>query len=363
MPNHTSSRSDETLEFVRGANYVPTRRMNTYQVWRQFDPDLIDTQMGFASRLHLNALRMWLSPERWWEQPAEVEERLDSLLSIADRHGIRILLCLFKNCGPVHPSPEVLLDDSPVSGYEFHSPSREILGDPAQWGLCRDYIDWFMSRYRSDRRLLAIEIMNEPGLYDKEKEFAFAEAMLGRAATQKGDLRLTIGNFTLENNLRFLDHGLEILQAHPNFMSSEDAFWRFDEQCREMEAKTGLPCWSTEWQRIRKGTLGWEGIFPAGNEWQPHHASLAPLYHRARRGSFFWSLMLRPSYLKIHESQRWLNGVFHEDGAVYSLEDARAIANDPSLELEERREWPAWAAETGRRLDLFLHERDGVETT
>jgi hypothetical protein len=37
-----------------------------------------------------------------------------------------------------------------------------------------------------------------------------------------------------------------------------------------------------------------------------------------------------------------INGLFHEDGAVWSLADARAIANDPALELEERPEVPDW---------------------
>ncbi len=57
---------------------------------------------------------------------------------------------------------------------------------------------------------------------------------------------------------------------------------------------------------------------------------------------FFWSLMFRPSFLRVHDRLRWFNGIFHEDGSVWSLEDARSIANDPNLQLTEKHELPDW---------------------
>ncbi len=349
--------SSANSDYVRGACFVPTRRMNTYQVWWRFDEDQLDTQIGYATRIHLNALRMWLSPERWWETPDEVEDQVNRLLTIADRHGIRILLCLFKNCGPVEQTPETLRDESPVTGYEVYSPAREILNNPEAWGGCYEYVDWFMDRFGSDPRLLGIEIINEPRPGMKT-EHDFALAMLHRAVASRGDRPLSIGCIALNDNLHYVDHGIDVLQSHPNFLHSVKHFRQYNEKRKRLEAKTGLPYWATEWQRIRTGGLGWDGVFPKGDDWKPDYASLAPLFHRNRIGNFFWSLMLRPSYLKVHETVRWMNGVFHEDGAVYSLADARAIANDDSLVFPERRTWPDWASEVGTRLQKFLDERD-----
>jgi len=353
-----------TVPAIWGANYVPTRRMNTYQVWWRFDADQLDQQIGLAPRINLNSLRMWLSPERWWEAPDEVQDQLDTLLAIADRHGIRILLCLFKNCGadPNVKQDVDVLDESPVTGCEVHSPSRAILKDPAQWGPCFEYVDWFMNRYKDDERLLAIEVMNEPGLY-KQEETTFALAMLDRAMKQKGALKLTMGCVGLDHNQLYVDHGIEIMQSHPNFMKSEEQFDRFNEERTALQQKTGLPYIASEWQRIRAGGLGWGGVFPAGDEWKPAHHTMAPLFHRHNINGYFWSLMLRPSYLKIHDDARWLNGVFHEDGSVYAERDAQAIANDSSLTFEERPEWPEWAAENGPRLQRFLQKRDQAKTT
>lgn len=345
---------------VWGANYVPTRRMNTYQVWWRFDADQLDREIGLAPKINLNSLRMWLSPERWWETPDEVQDQLDTLLEIADRHEIKILLSLFKNNGvhERHNGPGGMRNECPVTSYEVHSPSREILNDPKRWGPCFEYIDWFMDRYKNDHRLLAIEVMNEPGAYDRSKEEPFALAMLDRVRQQRGSLKLTMGCIAVEHNEWFLDHGLEILQSHPNFLRDEAAFHRYNERRLALKRRTGLPYMSTEWQRMRPGGRGWGGVFPVGDEWKPAYHTLAPLFHEHNINGFFWSLMLRPSYLRIHRDVRWMNGVFHEDGSVYSELDAQTIANDHTLKFEERPDWPEWAAGNGPRLERFRQQRE-----
>ena len=52
-------------------------------------------------------------------------------------------------------------------------------------------------------------------------------------------------------------------------------------------------------------------------------------------GNFFWSLMVKPAYLKGQRLKGTVNGLFWPDGSVLSLRDARAISNDNSLELKE----------------------------
>jgi len=356
---------DVSVPTVWGANYVPTRRMNTYQVWWRFDADQLNQQIGFAPRINLNSLRMWLSPERWWEAPDETQQQMDTLLAIAHRHNIKILISLFKNCGadPNVEQPVDVFDESPVTGYEVHSPSRDILNDPSQWGPCYEYVDWFMDRYKNDGRLLAIEIMNEPGLYKKKNEETFALAMLDRAMKQKGALKLSMGCVALGHNQVYVDHGIEIMQSHPNFLGSEKQFHSYNKQRLELERKTGLPYIASEWQRIRAGGLGWGGVFPAGDEWKPAYHTLAPLFHRHRINGHFWSLMLRPSYLKVHDEVRWMNGVFHEDGRVYSERDAQSIANDSTLSFEEQPDWPDWAAANGPRLQRFLQQREAANAS
>ncbi|HZE17136.1 MAG TPA: hypothetical protein VE197_16360, partial [Mycobacterium sp.] len=69
-------------------------------------------------------------------------------------------------------------------------------------------------------------------------------------------------------------------------------------------------------------------------------------------GNFFWSLMLKPAYSLTQRRRGLLNGVFHEDGAVWSKKDARslkAMSGDSTFHGRERKEWPDWAKEVIRK--------------
>ena len=58
----------------------------------------------------------------------------------------------------------------------------------------------------------------------------------------------------------------------------------------------------------------------------PALATLAPTVYASGAGSFFWSLMVKPAYLMAQRPNGTFNGLFHEDGSVYSLEDYQAVA-------------------------------------
>lgn len=327
------------LPRVWGAVYVPSERMNSYQCWWKFDPEQLDREIGYAPKINLNALRMWLSYDRWLEDPNLLQQQLDTLLSITEKHKVRVLLSLFDSDG-LPGTPENMKNTSPTTGYQTSFPPFSVTSKPALWGKPKEYIDWFMGRYKNDPRLLAIEIINEPGKHRRN----FAVGMLEHAASQRGAVRLTIGAIAPKSNRYYVDHGMDVMQSHPNFMHSEEGFEKFRTSIEKLVAEYKMEYWATEWQRIRPNGLGWHGDFPKGDEWKPDYRSLAGLFQQHRVNGFFWSLMLHPSFLKVHPTKRWLNGVFHPDGSVYSLADARAIAKDPTLQFNERPDWPDWAA-------------------
>jgi hypothetical protein len=334
--NPTFGRSD----FVWGANYVPARRMTTYQVWWRFDPDQIDREMGYAERIHLNALRMWLSYEYWQENPKGIEADFDKLLQIADKHKIKILISLFSCCGRVNPTMDRLRDESPVTGVETVSPGFPVTDDRERWQETYGYLDWFIGRYKNDSRLLAIEVINEPV---DENSNAFALVILKRAAMMRGTVPLTIGYSEFPTPNAILNGDLDIVQTHPNFVADEA---EAEGVCRQIQQQMGQyqkPMWVTEWQRIRHSRLGWGYQLPVRKERLPCHAPYCEIFKKNNIQGFFWSLMFRPSFLRVHDRLRWFNGIFHEDGSVWSLEDARAIANDPNLQITEKRELPEWA--------------------
>ena len=333
----------------RGAIYLPARSYNAYQTWRDYDPQIARRDAQFAASLGLNAFRLWLSFEFWRENRERLQQSFDDLLAACAARGIRVMPALFEGVG-VEPAAANLADTNPFEASAVLSPSSEIVRDRKRWGGPRDYVDWFMDHFRNDQRLAAIEVQNEPHTLKRE---IFARAMIEQAAARRGSVPLTLGGITLKQSLMFLDAGLDVLQTHMNFPPSAEYARKFIEsQTVDAEKVVRRPVWLTEWQRIRPSGTGWGSKPLVGNEWQPDYASLAPIVRSYAIGNFFWSLMLKPAYLLAQRQKGTLSGIFHEDGAVWSLADARAVSGNKNFEAEERQSWPEWAKMIPEKLGL-----------
>ncbi|MDF2959427.1 MAG: glycoside hydrolase [Paenibacillus sp.] len=324
---------------IRGAVYIPAKSYNAYQMWRDYEPDVIERDFEYAAKLNLNALRIWLSYEYWLENRDALSEKYKHFLSAANERGLKVMPSLFEKCG-VAPTREALDNTDPLTAVCVHSPAKDIYENPQRYVETAEYISWFMERFGGDQRQLAIEVINEPIGFEL---FNFAREMFKAAAVLRKNVPLTIGCINLEHNMYFLDLGIDILQHHDNFPRSEQELEVQLRKLKEASQLLGKPVWLTEWQRIRSTASGF-GDQPIGpGEWQPGYKSYANVLEKVPEiGTFLWSLMIKAAYLPSQRKKGTLNGVFHEDGAVWDLEDARAISGDAHFQAAERREWPEW---------------------
>jgi len=339
----TTERTTRSLDpvDVRGALYVPSRAWNTYQMWADYDRSVIERDLGYAERVNVNAIRTWVSFERWHEAPDALERDVDHFLTAAEDRGIRAVLGLFESVGK-EPTEENLTETDPLQAPPCQSPSSAIIRNERRWDEPREYVRWFMDRFRDDDRLLAIEVMNEPGWLPNTKRFA--GGMFETMAEERGAIPLTVGSTSLANNAEYVDWSADILQFHYNFPNHTGVYEDLLPDATQLAADLDAPVWLTEWQRV--ASYGW-GSAETVEEWQPGYASLAPTIHEHGVGNFFWSLMVKPAYVRYMRRRGIINGLFHEDGAVWNAADARAIkamSGDRDLDVEQRREWPEWAA-------------------
>ena len=312
-------------------------------MWRDYDPAVIERDLGYAARLNLNAIRTWLSYEYWLEQPDAHEKALEHLLDTAQSYGIRVLLGLFDGVGD-EPSLENLLNTDPRTAVQVFSPSTRTMKDESLWDLPREYIRRIMASYGDDDRLLALELTNEPGWY--KERIHFAKGMVKPFTEYRGSVPLTIGATSLANNLKFMKWNFDVLQFHYNFPESPAVYHRVLREANHIATNLGKPAWLTEWQRIRPGKRFFAHV--SGEARFQDYASLAPIIQYSGIGNFFWSLMIKPAYAVRLRQMGVINGLFHEDGAVWSLEDARAIkamSGDPTFTGTERKQYPKWMAD------------------
>ena len=134
--------SDPPALSVRGVNYYP-RATPWGGMWTATPEDVWDRDMALAASLHANAVRAFLPLSADMARagllaadgsPTTVyQEKIASFLSIASRHGIRVVLCF--------------------------DPSQPWLADPARR---ENSIRGIAAARRGDRRVLLWDAMNEP---------------------------------------------------------------------------------------------------------------------------------------------------------------------------------------------------------
>jgi len=327
---------NEYFENIRGAAYIPVRTCNAYQQWKEYNHVVAERDMEFAQKLNLNAVRIWLSYEYWLEDPKRFAENLEDFVSTSSGKGIYILPSVFECCG-AEPSNKTLNCKDQLEADAVRSPGTAITIDRKQWGKPFKFLDWFLDKYKFDKRFLAVEVTNEPRSVEDHQ---FAIALLKRAKSAEGDLPTTVGCEHIADNVLYKEY-IDIYQTHENMPLSEAFLDHLLMRAKLIEGVDHKPLWVTEWQQIRVGGWGFGSEKVRKEDLRPHHATIAPLMHKWKTGNFVWNLMLRPAYLRIPRSIGTFNGVFHEDGSVYSLEDARAIANDPTLDLRENHTLPS----------------------
>jgi hypothetical protein len=331
---------------VRGALYVPSRAWNTFQMWHDYDEQVIERDLGYAEQVNINAIRTWVSYEQWKENAERLEQAIDHFLTAAEDRGMQVLFGLFESVGK-EPTEENLYATDPLTAPPVQSPSSEVVVNEGRWDEPREYVEWFMERWKDDDRLMGIEVMNEPGWLPNMK--SFAGGMFETMGKNRGSVPLTVGSTSLANNADYVDWGSDILQFHYNFPSDPNIYHDLLPQATQLGADLDMPVYLTEWQRI--ANYGW-GSSETVEEWQPDYASIAPVIHEHGVGNFFWSLMVKPAYVRYMRKRGIINGLFHEDGAVWNEADAKAIkamsGEADVSNLEQRREWPEWAMKVKR---------------
>ncbi|UPV73721.1 cellulase family glycosylhydrolase [Halorussus limi] len=348
--NDSTSGNDDALRDVRGAVYLPQKDWNAYQMWADYENATIERELGYAARLRLNSVRVFASYEYWREDGPAFFAHVEHFLSACRERGIRPIVVLFEAPPELPPTEENCRERDPQKAFGVHSPSRPEILRPRNWkGYDRSPIHFarrWAQEYAEDDRLLATEIMNEPG--DVRPRRDFVTDALGVVRRTAPEATLTMGT----KDVRFArvydrDDALDAYQFHMNLPRDRDAAREYVAEQRALaddiaaevgdgESSSPKPLWCTEWQRT---------LEEPPTRFAPNLASLAPTIREVHDagtldGDFFWSLMLRPAYLRTPREKGRVNGLFHEDGAVYSRLDAETIAGQ-SLELARRDSLPS----------------------
>lgn len=175
-----------------GSNYIPSTAINQLEMWQaeSFDPKRIDLELGWAEKLGMNTMRVFLHDLLWQQDPAGFRNRIDEFLQIASKHKIKPLFVLFDSCWD--PMPHLGKQRAPRPGVHnsgwVQSPGAKALADPSQYPRLEAYVKGVVGAFANDPRVLGWDLWNEPGntnggSYHKEdppNKVELVEALLPR---------------------------------------------------------------------------------------------------------------------------------------------------------------------------------------
>ncbi|WP_282295779.1 cellulase family glycosylhydrolase [Stenotrophomonas sp. PS02289] len=154
-------------EWLVGANYTTSNAINQLEMFQAetFDPAAIDRELGWAKQqFGMNTMRVYLHDLLWQQDPQGFLKRVDTFLSIAEKHGIKPMLVLFDSCWD--PDPALGAQRRPIPGVHnsgwVQSPSRHMLVDRANDAHFQAYVEGVIGHFANDKRVLAWDLWNEP---------------------------------------------------------------------------------------------------------------------------------------------------------------------------------------------------------
>jgi len=149
-----------------GANYITSNAINQLEMFQpdSFDPQRIDTELGWARSAGFNTMRVFLHDQLWAQDYRGFQGRLAQFVSITSRHGIKPLFVLFDSCWD--PLPRAGRQRAPRPGVHnsgwVQSPGAEGLDDRRYIRVLYDYVTGVLGQFRNDDRVLGWDLWNEP---------------------------------------------------------------------------------------------------------------------------------------------------------------------------------------------------------
>jgi len=149
-----------------GCNFAPSTAINQLEMWQKesFDLATIDRELSWAESLGFNSVRVFLHDLLWQADREGFLDRMDQFLAVADKHKIGVMFVLLDGVWDPHPRLGKQRDPKPHlhnSGW-VQSPGVEILSNPARHPELKPYIQGVVRRFRTDERIHAWDIFNEP---------------------------------------------------------------------------------------------------------------------------------------------------------------------------------------------------------
>lgn len=322
-----------------GANYIPANAINELEMWQAetFDPKTIDKELGWASGLGMNTMRVFLHDLLWRQDAEGFKRRIDQFLQIAEKHKIKPMLVLFDSCWDPFPQSGKQRDPKPGvhnSGW-LQSPGAAALQNPAQYPRLEAYVKGVVAAFANDKRILAWDVWNEPdnlntssyGKLEPANKVDLVLALLpkvfawARSARPRQPLTCGVwkGDWSSEEKMTAMERAQISLSDIVSFHNYDEAE-EFEKRVKWLQ-RYNRPILCTEYMaRGNKSTF--QGTMPVAKKYKVAAYNWGLVAGKTQT-YLPWDSWQKP-YVD-REPSIWFHEVFKQDGAPYRDEEVELI--------------------------------------
>jgi hypothetical protein len=305
-----------------GADFLPSTAINQLEMWQaeSFDTTTINRELGWAESIGMNSMRVYLHHLAWQIDQEGFKNRMDQLLSIADKHHIRILFVFFDDCW--NPRYKAGKQPEPKPGIHNSGWVRDpgdtlyVDNDTTIYKTLESYVKDVLTRFKSDKRIVLWDLYNEPGnsgYGNKSMALLKRAYRWGREIDPIHPLSTGIWNKELVDLNHYQLANSDVTTYH-NYMDKQT-----HKQWIDSLRTTGRPLICTEYMARTRNSL---------------FKDILPMLKEENIGAYNWGLVSGKSNTIYawdtpmpdgREPKIWFHDIFRKDGRPYKEEEVQLI--------------------------------------
>jgi len=209
--------------WLRGMGVVPSWGARIEDAWWFYDGGRMREEVGLATQVHANCIRLWIEFTAWMRDPDKVTANFMDAVDAIAGNGMKVMPCIFNRWHDVR--------------YDYGGSYRLV--DHRNWEPQLDYVKQIVTPLANDDRILIWDLCNEPGAAAHDIEFIWLADVAATVRACGVRQPITIGTMSGANIVNFAPL-VDVLNGHP-YAQDRQGLEGLIAQFKQMRESTGKP--------------------------------------------------------------------------------------------------------------------------
>lgn len=280
--------------WIRGCNFIGSDCANRIDQWQSYKCDerfaTEDSELNLAKNTGFNSIRVLIEYDVWDQEHDNFMANLERRLALADSNNMTVMMVMSNECCvPKEFYKKNQLGEQhydlgyhggrKISPHQSGMDTYSIIDEPEIADRYLEMVKEIITKYKDDERIIAWNLMNEPGNRRKNKSMEFLKRLfkVAREIDPIQPLAADVWGRVNEDGYPF-EREIEVVALENSDFISFHCYENFSEVVKRVTAlkKHNRPIMCTEWLcRVKNNNI--HDIFP--------------FFYAEKIGSYHWGLV------------------------------------------------------------------------